>query len=98
MVIFGLNLTLAALMPYVMIRHAGRTPALAADGAAQEETAGFAGERKTAVLLQVSAAAVDAFLPMIAVVFYPAVSVAYLIEPFREVDIHAPPAAPPAKP
>jgi hypothetical protein len=35
--IFGLNLALAALMLYVMIRHAGRTPGLAADDTAQVE-------------------------------------------------------------
>jgi len=46
-VIFGLNLTLAALMLYVMIRHAGRTPGLAADDTAQAELRGFARERKT---------------------------------------------------
>jgi hypothetical protein len=40
-VIFGLNLTLAALMLYVMIRHAGRTPGLAADDTAQLGTAGL---------------------------------------------------------
>jgi hypothetical protein len=43
-----------------------------------------------------STAAVGAFLPVIAVIFYLPVSVAYLIEPFREVDIRAH-AAPPAK-
>jgi hypothetical protein len=83
-VIFGLNLTLAALMLYVMIRHAGRTPGLAADGTAQVELRGFAGERKTAVLLQASAAVVGLLLPVIAVIFYLAVSLIYLIEPFRE--------------
>jgi uncharacterized membrane protein len=89
-VIFGLNLTLAALMLYVMIRHAGRTPGLAADDTAQLELRGFARERKTAVLLQASAAVVGLLLPVIAVIFYLAVSMIYLIEPFREVDIHAP--------
>jgi uncharacterized membrane protein len=97
-VIFGLNLILAALMLYVMIRHAGRTPGLAADDTAQLELRGFARERKTAVLLQASAAVVGLLLPVIAVIFYLAVSMIYLIEPFREVDIHAPRAIPPGKP
>jgi hypothetical protein len=39
----------------VMIRHAGRTPGLAADDTAQVELRSFARERKTAVLLQASA-------------------------------------------
>ena len=97
-VIFGLNLTLAALMLYVMIRHAGRTPGLAADDTAQAELRGFARERKTAVLLQASAAVVGLLLLVIGVIFYLAVSMIYLIEPFREVDIHAPHTAPPEKP
>jgi len=97
-VIFGLNLTLAALMLYVMIRHAGRTPGLAADDTAQAELRGFARERKTAVLLQASAAVVGLLLLVIGVIFYLAVSMIYLIEPFREVGIHAPRAAPPGKP
>jgi uncharacterized membrane protein len=36
-VVFGLNLTLAALMVYLMLRHAGRTPGLAADDVAEVE-------------------------------------------------------------
>jgi len=97
-VIFGLNLILAALMPYVMIGHAGRTLSLAADDTAQVELRGFAGERKTAVLLQASAAVVGLLLPVMAVIFYLAISMIYLIGPFREVDIHAPRAALPGKP
>ena len=85
-------------MLYVMIRHAGRTPGLAADNTAQVELRGFARERKTAALLQAGAAVVGLLLPVIAVIFYLAVSMIYLIEPFREVDIHAPRAAPPGKP
>jgi len=81
-----------------MIRHAGRNPGLAADNTAQVELRGFARERKTAALLQAGAAALGLLLPVIAVMFYLAVSMIYLIEPFREVDIHAPRAAPPPKP
>jgi uncharacterized membrane protein len=36
-VLFGLDLTLAALMLYLMLRHAGRTPEVAADDLAEEE-------------------------------------------------------------
>jgi hypothetical protein len=43
-------------MLHVMIRHAGHTPGLAADDTAQVELRSFARERKTALLLQASAA------------------------------------------
>jgi hypothetical protein len=85
---------------------AGSTASVQAAGAevrllpitrAQAELRGFASERKTAVLLQASAAIVGLLLPVIAAVVYLAVSMVYLIEPFREVDIHAPRAAPPEK-
>lgn len=76
-VIFGLNLTLAALMLYVMIRHAERTPGLAADDTAQKELQSFARERETATLLQAAATVAGVFLPLIAVIFSLAVSVIY---------------------
>jgi hypothetical protein len=60
-----LNLTLA-LMLYVMIGYAGRTPGLAADDTASAELRGFARERKTAVLRQASAAVAGLLLPAIA--------------------------------
>lgn len=85
-------------MLHVMIRHAGRTPGLAADDTALVELRSFARERKTAVLFQASAAVGGLLLPVIAVIFHLAVSMICLIEPFREVDTHAPRAAPPGKP
>ena len=84
-VLFGLNLTLAALMVYLEIRHAGRTPGLAADDMAEEELQAFAKERRAATLLQAGAAVVGAFLPVTAVVFYLAVSVLYIVEPLRRI-------------
>ncbi len=50
-VLFGLNLTLAALMLYLMLRHAGRAPDVAADDLAEEELQAFAQQRRSAVLL-----------------------------------------------
>ena len=41
-VLFGLNLTLAALMVYRVIRYASRTPGIAADDVAEEELQSFA--------------------------------------------------------
>jgi hypothetical protein len=61
------------------------------------ELRSFARERKTAVLLQASAVG-GLLLPVISIIFYLAVSMVYLIEPFREVDTHVPRAAPSGKP
>jgi uncharacterized membrane protein len=88
-VIFGLNLTLAALMVYLMLRHAGRTPGLAADDLAEEELQAFARERRSAVLLQAGATVVGVFLPLTAVVFYLALSVFFVIDPLRHVRVRA---------
>ena len=86
-VVFGLNLTLAALMVYLMLRHAGRTPGLAADDVAEEELQAFAKERRSAVLLQAGATVVGAFLPLTAVVFYLALSVFFIVDPLRHMRI-----------
>jgi hypothetical protein len=83
-VLFGLNLTLAALMVYRVIRRVARTPGIPADDVAEEELQAFAGERRAAALLQVGATVVGAFLP---VVFYLAVSVVFIVEPWRRVRI-----------
>ena len=88
-VVFGLNLTLAALMVYLMLRHAGRTPGLAADDVAEEELQAFAKERRSAVLLQAGATVVGAFLPLTAVVFYLALSVFFVVDPLRHMGIPA---------
>ena len=82
-VLFGLNLTLAALMLYLMLRHAGRTSDVAADDLAEEELQAFATQRRSAVLLQASATVVGAFLPLLAVVFYLALALFYVIDPVR---------------
>ena len=88
-VVFGLNLTLAALMIYLMLRHAGRTPGLAADDIAEEELQAFARERRSAMLLQAAATAAGAFLPLAAVIFYLAVSIFFVIDPFRHMRVRA---------
>jgi len=88
-VAFGLNLTLAALMVYLMLRHAARTPGLAADDIAEEELQAFAKERRSATLLQASATVVGAFLPLTAVIFYLAVSVFFIIDPLRHMRVRA---------
>jgi TMEM175 potassium channel family protein len=88
-VVFGLNLTLAALMVYLMLRHAGRTPGLAADDVAEEELQAFARERRSATLLQASATVVGVFLPLTAVVFYLALSIFFIVDPLRHMRLRA---------
>ena len=82
-VLFGVNLTLAALMLYYMLRHAGRTSAVAADDVAEEELQAFAVQRRSAVLLQASATVVGVFLPPLASAFYLVLAVLYVIDPIR---------------
>jgi uncharacterized membrane protein len=88
-VVFGLNLTLAALMIYLMLRHAGRTPDVAADDLAEEELRAFARERRSAMLPQASATVVGAFLPLTAVVFYLAVSIFFFLNPLQHLRTRA---------
>jgi hypothetical protein len=78
-------LTLAALMVYLMLRHAGRTPDVAADDLAEEELQAFAKERRSAMLLQASATVVGVFLPLTAAVFYLALSIFFFLDPLRHV-------------
>jgi uncharacterized membrane protein len=82
-VLFGLNLTLAAVMLYLILRHAGRTPDVAANDLAEEELQAFATQRRSAMLLQASATVVGVFLPLLAVIFYLALAIFYLIDPVR---------------
>jgi len=86
-VVFGANLTLAALMVYLVIRHAARTPGVAAGDLAEEELQVFARERRAEVLLQGGATVVGAFLPITAVVFYLAVSVLSVVESLRHIRL-----------
>jgi uncharacterized membrane protein len=88
-VLSGLNLTLAALMVYLMLRHVGRTPDVAADDLAEEELQAFAAERRSALLLQASATAVGVFLPLTAVVFYLALSIFTIVDPRRHLRVRA---------
>jgi uncharacterized membrane protein len=88
-VLFGLNLSLAAFMVYRVIRYAARTPGMAADDVAEEELQAFARERRAAALFQAGATVLGAFLPVIAIVFYLAVSLVFIVEPLRRVRIRA---------
>jgi len=74
-------------MVYLVLRHAGRTPGLAADDVAEEELQTFAKDRRSAVLFQGSATIVGVFLPLTAVIFYLAVSIFFVIDPMRHARV-----------
>ena len=76
-------------MVSLMLRHAGRTPGLAADDLAEEELQAFARERRPAVLLQAGATVVGVFLPLTAVVFYLALPVFSIVDPLRHMGARA---------
>ena len=80
-VLFGVNLTLAALMTLLVIRHVDKTDELAADDLVEEELQGFARGRRTAVILQALATVVGVFLPTVAVVVYLGLSVFFFVDP-----------------
>ena len=80
-VLFGINLTLAALMTFLVIRHVDKASELAADDVVEEELKGFARGRRTAVILQALATVVGVFVPVVAVVVYLGLSVFFFIDP-----------------
>src|SRR5690349_2045010 len=86
-VLFGVNLSLAAFMVYRVIRYAARTPGMAADDVADEELQAFARERRAAALFQGGGTVLGAFVPVVAMVVYLAVSLVFIIEPLRRVRI-----------
>jgi uncharacterized membrane protein len=86
-VLFGLNLSLAALMIYRLIAHAVATPGIAASDPAEEELQAFAAKRRAAVLLQ-TGATIGGATGRRAV--YLAVSVLWIIEPFRRIRLRRP--------
>jgi uncharacterized membrane protein len=79
--IFGLNLTLAALMVNMMIRHAVRTPGIADDEVAEHELRAFARERRAALIVMAAATVVGLLLPRVGIVTYLVVSTVFLVEP-----------------
>jgi uncharacterized membrane protein len=80
-VLFGVNLTLAALMMFLVIRHIDQTDELAADDVLEEQLKGFARGRRTAVILQALATVVGVFVPLVAVVVYLGLSVFFFVDP-----------------
>ncbi|MGZ4436197.1 MAG: TMEM175 family protein [Nocardioides sp.] len=80
-VLFGLNLTMAAGLVDVLLAYAARAPQLAADDVAEEELQGFEKERRVALALQGAATLVAVFLPVVAILVFLAVSLLLLLEP-----------------
>ena len=88
-VLFGFNLTAAALMIYLVLRHASRARGVASHDVAEDELQTFARERRTAAALQAGATAVGGFLPLVAVTFYLAVSLFFIVDPLRRMRVRA---------
>src|SRR5262249_33586424 len=88
-VLFGLNLTLAAFMVYRVIRYAARTPGRPADKVPDKDPKAFARERRAAALFRGGPTALGAFLPVVAIAFYLAVSLVFIVEPLRRIRVRA---------
>lgn len=84
-VIFGVDLTLAAVMQSVLIAYSARTPGLAADDVAEVELSAFARERRLAIALPAASTVLALFLPTVAVLLFLLVSVLLLLEPLVRV-------------
>ena len=82
-VMFGLNLTLAALTLYLLIRHACRGQGIPVDDVAEGALRSFSAERRLAAWLQGGATLLGVLLPVTAVLFYLSVSLFFIAEPFR---------------
>lgn len=80
-VLFGLDITLAALLVNVVVGYAGRNPRLAADDLAEEKLRSFEKERRVALGLLALATLVGVFLPVLAVMVFLLISVLMLVDP-----------------
>ena len=79
--LFGLNLTLAAVMVLLLIRHTTHSPGLADDDAAEEELRDFAKERSVALITYAAVTVLGLFLPRVALFGFLVVSVVLFLEP-----------------
>lgn len=84
-VLFGLNLTLAAMLVNIVVAYAARTPGLASDDAAEQELQDFERERRLALAMQSAATVIGVFWPVVAVVVFLAVSLLLLVDPLWRV-------------
>lgn len=87
-VLFGTNLTLAALMLSALIRYAARTPGLGATDVAEVELERFERERRTAILLQGASTLLALLFPEVAVMVFLAISLLLLLDPLLRVRRH----------
>lgn len=79
-VVFGLNLLLAAVLVNALLNHAVRTPGLLDPGAGADLTS-FKRQRRVSLIVQAAATAMGLLLPALAVVAYLAISLLVLTEP-----------------
>jgi uncharacterized membrane protein len=85
-VVFGINLTLAAVMVNVMFGYAGRAEGVAADDAADDELKAFDRQRRAAVILQGVATLIGLLVPFVAVVVYLVISLLVLVDPIWRAE------------
>lgn len=81
--VFAIAITLLVLELHVPNGH------VAADDVAEEELQAFSRERRAAAAFQGGATVLGAFLPVVAIGFYLAVSLVFIVEPLRRVRIRA---------
>ena len=86
-VIFGCNLTLAAVMVSVLMRYSAKA-GLAADDVAEAELEEFERERRVAVVLQGGATVLAVFLPVASMLVFLAISLLLLLEPLVRMPRH----------
>jgi uncharacterized membrane protein len=80
-VLFGINLTLAAIMVSVLIGYAAREEEFAHDDVAEEELQEFEKDHRTNLIVLVIATVGGLLLPMLAMFAYLVISLFFLIEP-----------------
>src|SRR3712207_4306064 len=91
LMLFGLNLTLAALLMSLLIAFVARSPLLVADHVAGEELQAFARERRLALLLLAAATGAGLFLPLAALLVFLGISVLLIGEPLWRARRQPPP-------
>lgn len=80
-VLFGLDLLVAAVLVNAVLAYAAGTPGIPADDVAEDELRAFGRERRVAIAVQAAATVLAVFLPVVAVLVYLAVAVLLLLDP-----------------
>jgi uncharacterized membrane protein len=80
-ILFGANLTLAAMLLSALVRYAARAEGLAVDDLARAQLQAFEKERRASLALLLAASLLAVFLPVAAVVVFLLTSVLLLVQP-----------------